>query len=291
MTARPGRGAGAGRSRVADGGGNDAGGDGSSGAVADLPAREAIPRLLEKHGDLIYSLGLRLCDTPDAAEDLVQETFLRALRSWEGFEGRSRPSTWLYTIATRACRRMQRRKAGQPRRMEPLSRLLPSGDEGVVQIPAGDDPEEEAARREAVEAVRAAIAELPLDFRLPFVLKEMAGFSVAEVSDVLGVKEATVKTRLHRARLRVREAVAGSLPRRAAPPPDHDREECLALLRAKQMALDRDVAFPLDDDVLCERCRSLFRTLDLTRDACAALRAGGMPGELREALGRELATA
>lgn len=259
-----------------------------SGALADLPAREAIPRLLDEHGDLIYSLGLRLCDTPDAAEDLVQETFLRALRSWDGFEGRAKPSTWLYTIASRACRHMQRRTAGQPRRMEPLSRLLPSGDEGVVQIPSDDDPEEDAARREAVDAVRAATAELPLDFRIPFVLKEMAGFTLAEISDVLGVKEATVKTRLHRARLRVRDAVAGTLPRRAAPPPDHDREECLVLLQAKQEALDRDVEFPLEDDALCERCRSLFRTLDLTRDACTTLRGGGMPDALRETMRREL---
>lgn len=259
-----------------------------SGALADLPAREAIPRLLDEHGDLIYSLGLRLCDTPDAAEDLVQETFLRALRSWQGFEGRAKPSTWLYTIASRACRRMQRRRPGQPRRMEPLARLLPSGDEGVLQIPAEDDPAEDAARREAVDAVRSAVADLPLDFRIAFVLKEVAGFSLAEVSEVLGVKEATVKTRLHRARLRVREAVADALPRRPAPAPDHDRAECLVLLQAKQEALDRDVAFPLGDDVLCERCRSLFRTLDLTRDACAALREGGMPEPLRETLRREL---
>jgi len=257
---------------------------------AKEPADAAVGRLFTEHGDLIYSLGLRICGGPEAAEDLVQETFLRALRSWEGFEGRSKPSTWLYSIASRACSRMRRRRAGEPPRLEPLERLLPSGDEGIVEVPSGDDPEAETARQEAADAIFAALSGLPIEFRLPFVLKEVVGLSVSEVSEVLGVKEPTIKTRLHRARLRVRQSVAESLPTRDGPHPDHRREECLALLAAKQEAMDRGVDFPLPPSHICERCGAVFRTLDFAHDVCATLGVGEMPEELRRSLENALAS-
>lgn len=256
--------------------------------AADMTPEQAIPELLDRYGDRIYSLGLHMCHNPSNAEDLVQETFLEAFRSWDGFEGRSLPSTWLHTIAVRTCRRMQRRRAGEPRRMEPLERILPSGDEGMVQLPSDDDPEADAIRHEATEAVLRAVRELPLDFRLPFVLKEMADLSVAEIAEALDVKPATVKTRLHRARLRVRQALSAALPSREGPPPDHEREACLALLRAKQEALDHDAVFPIPDDQLCERCRSVFDTLDYGRGLCRTLACGEMPDDVRRALARAL---
>jgi len=257
-----------------------------TGPAPEPPGREAVGRLFDEYGPLVYALGLRMCDTPEAAEDLVQETFLRALSSWEGFEGRSKPSTWLYTIATRTCQRMRRRRAGEPRRLEPIERLLPSGDEGVVQVPSGDDPSERAA---LTEAVRAAVSVLPLDFRLPFVLKEVLEFKVSEIAEILGVRENTVKTRLHRARLKVRSAVAGALPRRPGEPADHSREECLLLLAAKQESLDRDARFPVPDEELCGRCRSVFATLDLGRDICRSLRTGEeLPEAVRERVRRAL---
>lgn len=105
----------------------------------NLPAGTAIPRLLEEHGDRIYGLALRTCGNPDDAEELVQETFLNAFRRWDSFEGRSDPSTWLYTIATRACRRMHRLKSGEPRTMLSLDDLLPSHEDGVPNLEPFDD--------------------------------------------------------------------------------------------------------------------------------------------------------
>lgn len=102
------------------------------------PAQTAIPRLFEAHGGRIYTLGLRMCGDPDRAEDLVQETFLKAFGGWDQFEGRSNPATWLYSIASRACQRMQRRRAGEPRRMLSLTELLPSGEPRVPDIPSPD---------------------------------------------------------------------------------------------------------------------------------------------------------
>ncbi len=253
--------------------------------LTQQPAEKAISVLLEKHGDQIYGLGLRLCADPERAEDLVQETFVRALKSWDGFDGRSKPSTWLYTIASRACQRLERRRAGEPRHMKPLEQLLPSGETTVVDIPAdGDTPLEWTQRSEVIAAVRRAIDTLPLDFRLPVVLKEMEDVSIDEVAAVLGVKPATVKTRLHRARLLMRKELTRPLPQRPSHQAGPPSEGCLDLLWAKQEAMDRGVEFPIPPEHLCERCQSTFATLDLASDVCHALGDVELPEEVRAAI-------
>lgn len=264
-------------------------------APADPPpptatsAHRAIPELLDRHGGKIYALGLRLCGDSEDAQDLVQETFLAAFRKWEQFEGRADPSTWLYTIASRACRRFHRRRSGEPRRMEPLTALLPGREEAVPDLaPRPPSPLDDQLRREARETVEAALAELPLPFRLPLVLKDIAELSNAQVAQVLGIREATVKTRVHRARMRLRQALANELPRRPAPPPTHGRLVCLDLLQAKQEALDRGVEFPVPQAELCSRCEALFSTLDLGREVCAGLGHGELPGPVRELVLRRL---
>ena len=250
----------------------------------------AIPRLLDRHGGQIYGLALRICGGREEAEDLVQETFLNAFRKWGAFEGRAEPSTWLYTIAVRACRRMQRKRSGEPRRIASLDELLPAGETAVPALPAADDEGPLAAqlRREAREAVEHALPRVPLPFRIPLVLKDVAEFSVPEVARVLGIKEATAKTRIHRGRLVLRRALAEALPRRVAPPPDHARRVCLDLLHAKQEALDRGVDFPLPRQELCSRCEALFATLDLSRDVCFDLGKGALPAAVRAMLLAEM---
>jgi RNA polymerase sigma-70 factor (ECF subfamily) len=253
--------------------------------LAGQPAETAIPQLMYAYADHIYGLGLRLCDDPDKAQDLVQETFLRALKSWSGFDGRSKPSTWLYTIASRACQRMERRRAGEPRHMSGLEQLLPTGETTVVDVPATDEtPAEWVEREDVVRAVRAAIHSLPIHFRLPLVLKEIEGMSVEDVARVLGIKPATVKTRLHRARLLVREALSRPLPHREAHDTHSSEGQCLDLLWAKQEALDRGVDFPIPAEQLCDRCRSVFATLDMATDVCHALGDVKLPEHARRTL-------
>lgn len=253
--------------------------------LAGQPAEAAIPRLMDDYADHIYGLGLRLCDDPEKAEDLVQETFLRALRSWDGFDGRSKPSTWLYTIASRACQRMERRRAGEPRHTRSLEQRLPTGETAVIDLPAGGEtPLEWLERRDVVDAVRRAIDSLPLHFRLPLVLKEIEDLSVEDVAKVLGIKPATVKTRLHRARLLVRDELSKPLPHKE-PTATHESEgQCLDLLWAKQEALDRGVDFPIPGEQLCERCRSVFATLDMAEDVCHALGNVSLPEHARRKL-------
>lgn len=230
----------------------------------------------------MFGLGLRLCRDRQRAEDLVQETFLQAFRHWGKFEGRSSPGTWLYSIAARVCRRFHRRRAGEPVRMASLDDLLPFGEAGVPALPG--EPGAGASMEEARERVGEAIAGLPPEFRMPLVLKDIQGFSIEEVARVLGLREATVKTRIHRARLRIRKVLVEGGRVREGPPPAYPLRVCLDLLRAKQEAIDRGVPFPVGNEVVCERCRSVFASLDLGADVCASLATGEMPDRLRKAI-------
>lgn len=254
-------------------------------ATTSIPARDAVTSLLEKHGGLIYALGLRFCGDEDEAQDLVQDTFLLAFRKWDQFEGRSEASTWLYRIAARACQRRHRRRAGEPKVVEPLSALLPSGEETIIDVPSThESPLDLLERKEAQAVIERAVAQLPAKFRLPLILKEIMELSVEEVARALGVKENTVKTRLHRARLHLAKVLKQELPTRPAPPMDHSRGVCIDLLRLKQDTLDRGVSFPVPQEELCARCRSLFATLDLGGEACRRLKGGELPESLRRAV-------
>lgn len=268
--------------------------------VADTrgAARRAVGELAEEHGDTIYRLGLRMCGSPEDAEEMVQQTFLNAYRGWEGFAGRSRPTTWLYTIARRVCQRQQRPRAGQPSEMEPLDELLPSRQAEVADPeslaglygPAGDehpDPHRRQLAREAGALVDRALGELPFDFRLALVLVDVAELSIPQAAEVLGVKPATVKTRVHRARLKLRRAIEEDLPKRAVPR-TQPAQVCYSMLQAKQEALDRGVEFPYPAAALCDRCRAVFATLDLGREACRTLGAGEVPAGVLERLGEML---
>jgi len=251
----------------------------------ELTAEVAVPRLVERHGGQLYRLALRFCGTPADAEDLVQQTYLQAFRSWSQFRGDAEPTTWLYTIAARACERSRRRRSGEPRHLESLDALLPSHEPDVVDLPsAGESPLDAELRREAAKTLDHAISALPAPMRMALVLKDIVELPVKDVAAVLGVKAATVKTRVHRARLMLRRELARTLPRKEAPPASLSRRVCLDLLKAKQEALDKGVRFPVPQEDICERCRGLFATLDLGRDTCRALGRGVLPKALRDSL-------
>ena len=257
----------------------------SNAVLARLPREKAIPRLLKLHGDRFYALARRLCGNTADAEDLVQEIFLQAWRKWQQFQGRSNVTTWLYTIAARACRRMHRKRAGQGHSLS-LDALSPFNEPQVSVLPGnGDGPAARQVREEAASRLMAALAQLPAEFRLPVLFKDIFGLSLAQTAEVLEVKEATVKTRLHRARLRLRKALTESLPKRKGPPPAYAKRVCMDLLQAKQDALDHGRRFPVGDEIVCERCRSVFASLEMTQNLCGGMADGRMPASfLRELL-------
>lgn len=254
------------------------------------PATEAIPALMQDHGGQIYGLALRLCGDQTKAEDLVQETFLQAYRKWHQFEGRSKPSTWLYTIAARLCQRMQCKKSHEPDRVLSLDMDSAFSAGTVPDIPSNDDdPQRLQMRSELHEHLEHAIVHLPRTYRMPLILKDILGFSVQEVAEVLGLKESTVKTRLHRARLVLREELSGKIQQRDAPPAAYTKRVCMDLLRSKQEALDRGVEFPAVTHDICERCSAMFASMDLTRDMCMDLSQQSLPESVSAAVLKDIA--
>lgn len=248
-------------------------------------AGAALQRLVDEYGGQLFHLAFRFCGSREEAEDLVQEVFLQAFRAWDTFRGEASEKTWLFKIAARACQRMHRRRAGEPGDIGSLDELLPFGEPMIAAIPSEqEDAVQQQIRKEAGERVEREIASLPDDFRVPLLLKEIVGLSVPEIGQILGLEEATVRSRVHRARLKLRSAIDGVIPRSGgvASPPAYSEQTCLDLLNAKQDALDRGV--PFDSKVICDRCRSVFASLDLTQQVCSDLAGGALPTGLRERL-------
>ncbi|MFF4971537.1 RNA polymerase subunit sigma-70 [Streptomyces sp. NPDC001083] len=165
----------------------------------------------------------RMAGSYDDAEDLVQETFLRAWRARDGFAGRASVRTWLYRIATNTCLDFQRRTARRPRRYEPLpgmnhgsaeppariTWLQPYPDE---ELPSADEqPDALAVSRETMELVLlAAIQHLPPRQRAVLLLRDLVGLSAVETAQALEMTPASVNSGLQRARPALRDR----MPRR-----------------------------------------------------------------------------
>ena len=171
---------------------------------------DAFDALYRDHVDLIFRYASRLCGEAESAKDLVQETFLNAYRGFKNFRGESQISTWLYTIASRACLRMRRKRKGAPERELSLDEFIPTAEgEFRLQIPVeGLSPEEALQNKQLREALDAAIGKLPPKYKMVLVLRDMEGLSAKAVGSVLGLNERAVKSRLHRARLFVRRELS-----------------------------------------------------------------------------------
>ena len=172
--------------------------------------RSQFDKIYRDHVDLIYRYAHRLCGEAESAKDLVQETFLNAYRGFKDFRGDAQISTWLYTIASRACLRMRRKKKGQPERELSLEEFVPTSEgEFRLQIAVdGLTPEEALQNKELRQALDQAIEKLPKKYRMVLVLRDMEGLSAKEVGTVMGLNERAVKSRLHRARLFVRRELS-----------------------------------------------------------------------------------
>jgi len=178
--------------------------------VARLQAGDqmAYAQLVEQHAGQIYRLALRMMGNEADAEDVLQETFLSAFKSIDRFEARSSLSTWLYRIASNAAlMRLRRSEPEQVSVDEPVERedgdLVPRQFFDFCCL-----PEEDFLRDEAREELQRAIAELPPTLRSVFVLRDIEGLSTEEAAHALDLSVSAVKSRLMRARLKLRERLS-----------------------------------------------------------------------------------
>src|SRR5215471_7704023 len=167
----------------------------------------AVRAIIKANNRRLYRLARGILRNDSEAEDVVQETYVRAFTHLAQFRGDSSLSTWLSRIAmNEALGRLRRQRPG----VELSS--LPSGtlEAQIIQFPLlsdTDDPEKTMAQREIQRAVEGAIDELPEPFRMVFITRVVEGMNVEETADILGLKPETVKTRLHRARTMLRDNV------------------------------------------------------------------------------------
>lgn len=164
---------------------------------------EALPHL-----DAVYRFALRLSGSPDRAQDLVQDTYYRAYRSWEQYTPGTRCKSWLFTICRNVFLRGRERNQ---RHDEILSEQAPedprtlSREAPVFAASKDSDPEGDFFRELVDDEVLEAIDELPEEYREAVVLSDLEGLPYAEVAEVLEVPVGTVKSRLFRGRRRLQE--------------------------------------------------------------------------------------
>jgi RNA polymerase sigma-70 factor (ECF subfamily) len=168
----------------------------------------AFETLVSRHEGRVYRLACRLTGSDADAQDVLQETFLAVYRGLGSFRGAARFSTWLYRIATNAA--LVHRRARRRRPTESLEEFLPRFDENGQHAL---EPSELRTASQAdvlldgkllAEQARAALERLPDRYREAFVLRDLEELDTSEVADLLGVEAATVRQRVHRARLLLR---------------------------------------------------------------------------------------
>jgi RNA polymerase sigma-70 factor (ECF subfamily) len=179
--------------------------DGALVARAQAGDREAFEQLVRRHADHLYGVIRGFGLASDAAQEVTQEAFLRAWRGIGSFRGEARFFTWLYRIGLNEAKR----RIGR----EPPRALLRSLDaEGAVEpSDASGEPHARVAHAELRATLARAVRSLPLKYRTPLILRDIEGLSTADAAAVLGLGEATFKSRLHRARVAVREAIEAQL--------------------------------------------------------------------------------
>jgi len=166
---------------------------------------EESKRFVEANSEAVYRLALRMLGDAQDAEDVLQETFVKALRGLKSFEGRSSLSTWLFRIATNEALMLLRKKKPETVSIDAEREDEEGQLEPIQLVDWCCMPEHELLSSESKQHMEAAIQKLSPALRVVFELRDIEGLSVKETADVLNVSEAVVKTRLLRARLKLRE--------------------------------------------------------------------------------------
>jgi len=167
---------------------------------------ESVERALALLQNTVYSFSMKVCGHPEDAEDTMQEVLLKSLPYLPKFENSQALSVWLYKVARNRCL-MNRRGAKNARnRHVSLDELMPTEFELEKLLKStGPDPEVNLLRDETRRRLREAVLKVPPLYRMVLVLHDMEGLSTSEVASVIGVREGTIRVRLHRARLLLRQ--------------------------------------------------------------------------------------
>lgn len=174
--------------------------------VAALKRREevALTAVFEQYSNKIYRLAISILHDEQQADGVVQDTFLALIEHIDGFEGRANIGTWLYRVAYNEA-------AGRLRKAKPETSLDDFEEDDFMPASFVDWktlPEQIMSSQEAITQMEQAVNNLSTPLRAVFTLRDVEELSTRETAEILGVSESTVKVRLHRARLALREHLA-----------------------------------------------------------------------------------
>jgi len=174
-------------------------------AKAKTGDSDAFAQLVEQNQNRIYSLALRMVGNPEDAADLAQEAFLSAWRGLEKIQGEAAFSTWLYRLTSNACIDFLRKE--KRKRAAGTVLYLDDTEQGAtLDLPDYDaDPHRQLEQEEVRSAITDCLAQLSTEHRKVLTLREVSGLSYAEIGEILGLEEGTVKSRIARARLALRK--------------------------------------------------------------------------------------
>ena len=252
-------------------------------ALLDKHDRQSLERALELLQGTVFSFSMKVCGQREDAEDTMQEVLVKALPYLPKFQSPRALLVWLYKVAKNRCLMSRRKSKFAPKQDLSLEDLMPDrqelawlGKEGPV------NPETLAIRSQQAKRLREVIQELPPEYRIILVLRDMEGLTDEEVGDITGLRPGNVRVRLHRARLFVRKKLTryGEKSRTAkkgdtaahavgTAGPQKREASCKVLFAQLSDYLDEQL-----DDSLCEKleehldgcvpCKAFLESLEAT---------------------------
>lgn len=252
---------------------------------------QSIERALGLLQGTVFSFSMKVCGHPEDAEDTAQDVLLKSLPYLSKFENAQALSVWLYKVARNRCMMNRRGHKFSSKINLSLDELMPTGQELQHLLKSGrPTPEAAAFQLESAERLRRALDTLPPQYRFVLVLHDMEELSTSEVARVMGLREGTVRVRLHRARLLVRRELesvhAKPSPRNShasvAKPPS-----CRKLFAALSDYLDGMVDDATCDQMQnhisdCEPCQAFLESLRAALSKCRAYQPSCPPQEARQ---------
>jgi len=202
---------------------------------------EEFSRLVDTYSGKIFRLAIKMVIQQQDAEDILQETFAKAYRGLKTFDGRSKLSTWLFRIATNEALMVLRRKHPEFVSIDEPGENEAGEQEPIQIVDWCCLPENELLSEESRSKLDEAVQKLPESLRVVFLLRDINDLSTHETSEVLGLSDTAVKTRLSRARFRL-------------------REELSAYFGERVMAIQKEQSREIMNDTVQSQAKEILRT-------------------------------
>jgi RNA polymerase sigma-70 factor (ECF subfamily) len=250
--------------------------------------KEALETLLSQYQPQVYRFGMKMCGDPEDAREILQETLFAAARSLGGFRRASSISTWLYAIARSFCIKRRRRSAFAPE-LVPLDGAARLTDREPADT--APDPEKRLADQELALVLESAIGSLEPTYREVLLLRDVEGLPAKDVAEVTGLSLAAVKSRLHRARMAVREKIASYLAEGTPELSTAGSGICPDVVGQLSRHLEGEIGpgacAEMERHVAaCPRCHAACESLRQTLRLCGAAPSPEVPADLRDTIRR-----